>query len=197
MPESSESMLRETFLMAASPTDQLEQAVREHSRALYAIAYSVLRNHHDAEEAVQESFVRFWRHRRRWMLVRNRRAWLARTAWRVSIDAVRSRRADKNSPVPLSEAAGAISKLRAAGIPADEIAAREEMNVLLDRLIESLPEALRHPLRLSLTDELSARQVAAVMGIPEGSVRHRLWEARQILKEKLSVLLEGNHERSE
>ena len=195
MPETSEGVLSETFPIAATSTDELEGAVREHSRFVYAIAYSVLRNHHDAEDATQETFLRFWRHRKRWTLIRNRRAWLARTGWRVALDARRARHAKDGSSVSLSESAEAVSRLRAAGLPADEIAAREEMSVLLDRLIESLPEDLRHPLALSLAEELSSPEISAILGIPEGSVRQRLWQARQILKEKLSVLLEGKHGR--
>lgn len=187
--------MSETFPMAASSTDQLEQAVGEHSRVLYAIAYSVLRNHHDAEDATQETFIRFWRHRKRWVLIRDRQAWLARTAWRVALDSLRARRAQGDSPISLSESVEVISRLRAAGIPADEIAVRGEMTALLDRLIDSLPKDLRHTLRLSLAEDLSSREVSAVLGIPEGSVRQRLWQARQILKEKLSALLEGKHGR--
>jgi RNA polymerase sigma-70 factor, ECF subfamily len=195
MPESSEGVLSETFPITAASTDEMESAVRQHSRFVYAIAYSVLRNHHDAEDAAQETFVRFWRHRRRWRLIRNRRAWLARTAWRVALDARKKRHAQDDSSVSLSESVEAISQLRAAGMPADEIAARGEMTALLDRLIDSLPEDLRNPLALSLAEELSAGEIAAIVGIPEGTVRQRLWQARQILKEKLSVLLEGKHGR--
>jgi len=69
------------------------------------------------------------------------------------------------------------------------------MTALLDRLIDSLPEELRNPLALSLVEELTSPEIAAILGIPEGSVRQRMWQARQILKEKLSVLLEGKHGR--
>jgi RNA polymerase sigma-70 factor (ECF subfamily) len=48
---------------------------------------------------------------------------------------------------------------------------------------------------LSMTDELSSPEIAEVLGIPEGSVRTRLSRARQILKEKLSVSLEGRYGR--
>jgi len=195
MPESSEGVLSETFPITAASTDEMESVVRQHSRFVYAIAYSVLRNHHDAEDAAQETFVRFWRHRRRWRLIRNRRAWLARTAWRVALDARKKRHAQDDSSVSLSESVEAISQLRAAGMPADEIAARGEMTALLDRLIDSLPEELRNPLALSLVEELTSPEIAAILGIPEGSVRQRMWQARQILKEKLSVLLEGKHGR--
>jgi RNA polymerase sigma-70 factor, ECF subfamily len=194
MPESSEGVLSETFPITAASTDEMESAVRQHSRFVYAVAYSVLRNHHDAEDAAQETFVRFWRHRRRWRLIRNRRAWLARTAWRVALDA-RKKGARHDASISLSESAEVISQFRAAGMPADEIAARGEMTALLDRLIESLPEVLRHPMTLSLAEELSSAEIAAIMGIPEGTVRQRLWQARQILKEKLSVLIEGKHGR--
>ncbi len=80
-------------------------------------------------------------------------------------------------------------------MPADEIAARGETMALLDRLIESLPEELRHPMTLSLAEELTSPEIATILGIREGSVRQRLWQARQILKEKLSVLIEGKHGR--
>ncbi len=194
MPESSEGVLSDIFPIAAASTNEMETAVRQHSRFVYAIAYSVLRNHHDAEDAAQETFVRFWRHRRRWRLIRNPRAWLARMAWRVALDA-RKKCAQHDAAISLSESAQVIAQLRAAGTPADEIAARGEMAALLDRLIESLPEELRHPLALSLAEELSSAEIAAILGIPEGTVRQRLWQALQILKEKLSVLIEGKHGR--
>ena len=194
MPESSEGVLSETFPITATSTDEMETAVRQHSRFVYAIAYSVLRNHHDAEDAAQETFVRFWRHRRRWRLIRDPRAWLARTAWRVALD-TRKKGARHDSSISLSESAEVILQLRAAGKPVDEIAARGEMTALLDRLIESLPEELRNPLTLSLAEELSSPEIAAILGLPEGTVRQRMWQARQILKDKLSVLLEGQHGR--
>jgi RNA polymerase sigma-70 factor (ECF subfamily) len=147
-----------------------------------------LRNHHDAEDAAQETFVRLLRYGKQKPVesVRDLRAWLARVVWRVALD--RRRRA---SEVSLDEAAEAVSGLRAAGAGADEIAANEQMKLLLARLIDGLPRDLRDTLRLSLSEELSSPEMAAVLGIPDGSVRERLWRARQMLREKLSALLEG------
>ena len=45
--------------------DQLDLAVREHARLVYRVAYSVLRNHHDAEDATQETFMRVLRYAER------------------------------------------------------------------------------------------------------------------------------------
>ena len=170
----------------------VEGAVREHARLVYRIAYSVLRNHHDAEDATQETFVRLLRHhrQRRPVEVRDLRGWLARTTWRLAID--RKRRPQALS---IEDAAKAVRELRASGIGVDEVAAREQMMTLLDRLIEALPRDLRETLALSVADELSSPEIAEVLGIPEGSVRTRLARARQILREKLSAVLEGKHGR--
>ena len=166
----------------------VEEAVREHSRAVYRIAFSVLRNHHDAEDASQETFVRLLRYGKQTPLasVRDLRAWLARVVWRLALD---RRRAVPE--VSLDEATEAVSGLRAAGAGADEIAASEQMKLLLARLIEGLPRDLRDTLTLSLSEELSSPDIAAVLRIPEGSVRERLWRARRMLRERLSALVEG------
>ncbi len=168
----------------------VEVAVREHSRAVYRIAFSILRNHHDAEDAAQETFVRLLRYgkRNRLASIRDLRAWLARVVWRVALDRQRG-----VSEVSLEEATAMVSVLRAAGVGADEIAANEQMKLLLAQLIERLPRDLRDTLTLSLSEELSSPEMAAVLGIPEGSVRERLWRARRMLREKLSAVLEGKH----
>ena len=66
--------------------DTLEAAVREHARLVYRIAYSVLRNHHDAEDTTQETFVRVLQYRRKLEGVQDPKTWLARIAWRVAIE---------------------------------------------------------------------------------------------------------------
>jgi len=172
----------------------VEEAVREHSRAVYRIAFSVLRNHHDAEDATQETFVRLLRHGRQNQLasLRHLRPWLARVVWRVALD--RRRTLPEVSLDDVAEAVSAVSGLRANVAGADEIAASEQMKLLLGRLIEGLPRHLRDALNLSLTGELSSPEIAAVLGIPEGSVRERLWRARRMLKEKLLAVAGGRTE---
>jgi len=182
--------LSEPFPVAGAAADEFEAVVRDHSRLVYRIAYSVLRNHHDAEDATQETFMRCLRWWKRLDPVRNRRAWLARTAWRVALD-----RRPRFQQVSLDDAATTIESLHATGAGADEIAANQQMEALVERLIAALPRELREPLALSTVDELTSPEIAAVLGIPEGSVRTRLMRARQVLKEKLSAVLEGKHGR--
>jgi RNA polymerase sigma-70 factor, ECF subfamily len=182
-----QAILSEAPPIADTVDAAVEEAVREHSRTVYRIAFSVLRNQHDAEDATQETFVRLLRHGKQQRLasVRHLRAWLARVVWRVALD-----RRKAVPEVSLHEAAEAVSSLRANGAGADEIAASEQMKLLLGRLIEGLPRPLRDTLNLSLSEELSSPEIAAVLGIPEGSVRERLWRARRMLKEKLLAVQE-------
>ena len=190
MIDAGQVILSESVSTTDTTGDELEATVREQARLVYKIAYSVLRNHHDAEDVAQETFLRFLRQRKRWAEIRDRRAWLAAVAWRVALDRKRM-----PAEVALEEAAEVVSKLRADGAPVDEIAASRQMMSLLERLVSSLPRDLRAALILSATEELTSAEISQVLGIPEGSVRTRLLRAREILREKLAALLEHKHAR--
>jgi RNA polymerase sigma-70 factor, ECF subfamily len=165
--------------------DEFELAVGEHGKMVYRIAYSVLRNHHDAEDAAQETFLKFLRSRRPWAEIRDPRAWLAKAAWRVATGRVKGR-----AEIGLTEAASAVRDLRAQGADVAEIASVAQMKALLARLIATLPRGLRDVVTLSTVEELSSREIAAALGIPEGSVRTRQLRARELLREKLRTVLE-------
>jgi RNA polymerase sigma-70 factor (ECF subfamily) len=190
MLDAGQVILSESVSTTEAGRDELEATVREQARLVYKVAYSVLRNHHDAEDVAQETFLRFLRQRKRWAEIRDRRAWLATVAWRVALDRKRM-----PAEVTLEDAAEFVSKLRADGAPVDEIAASREMMSLLERLVGSLPRDLREVLILSTTEELTSAEISQVLGIPEGSVRTRLLRGREILREKLAALLEPKHAR--
>lgn len=166
--------------------DVLEAAVREHTRLVYRVAYSVLRNHHDAEDATQETFVKVLKYRRKLSGVKDQRTWLARIAWRVAID-----RKKKSPDLPLDgmDQTVLVSSLTIA----DESVLTSEMSALLERLIAGLPSQLQHALRLSTVEEMSNANIAEILDTSEASIRSRLFRARQLLKEKLSLVLGKNH----
>jgi len=183
-------ILSQALLSADAKDREFEGAVREHARHVYHVALAVLRNHHDAEDAVQETFLRFLRQQGSWAGIRNPRAWLARTAWRVALDRRRHAVA-----VSLEEAADVVATLRATGASAEEIATHSQLLALVERLISSLPKDLRDPLTLSTVEELTSEEISEVLGIPEGSVRERVSRARTMLGEKLAGLMEKNRGR--
>lgn len=167
---------------------RIEEAVRLHSRLVFRIAHSVLRNRGDAEDATQEVFVRVLRFREKVPAVRDMKTWLARIAWRVALD-LRPRLV----PVPLDDPdETAARSLPSAGANAEEIAVGAGMRRLLDRLVAELPRDLREVLRLSTAGELDSREVGEILGIPDGTVRTRLLRARRQLKDELTRELRGD-----
>jgi RNA polymerase sigma-70 factor (ECF subfamily) len=185
-------MVLKSVAMEASPT--VEMLVADHSRMVFRIAYSILRNHHDAEDAAQECFLRVWKQKDRLSEVSNTKTWLARIAWTTALDKRRtSRKMVSLSVVSLSdEQSGAEleQSIPDLAVAADQQLASAQMQQMLERLIAGLPEDLRNTLELSTIQELNSAEIAEVMKIPEGSVRTRLFRARKQLKEKLAVLLE-------
>ena len=167
--------------------DALEAAVREHARLVYRICYSVLRNHHDAEDATQETFLRVLRYRRELEGIREQRAWLARVAWRTAIE-----RRPKANEVALDDVHDA-HQIRSSDMSADQALLGTETSQLMQSLIAALPERLRDPLTLSTLEEMTPASIAEVLGLNEAAVRSRLFRARQILREKLVALKEGKH----
>jgi RNA polymerase sigma-70 factor (ECF subfamily) len=175
--------------MAWSKEDALETAVREHARLVYRVAYSVLRNHHDAEDATQETFMRVIRYRRKLEGVRDPKTWLARIAWRVAVQRGRRR---QESSLDEESIAAAVLQMRSQLASAEDFTLGEEMSGLLESLIAALPENLRDALRLSTIEELGPSEIAEVLEVSESSVRSRLFRARQTLKDKLAAL-DGKH----
>jgi RNA polymerase sigma-70 factor (ECF subfamily) len=67
---------------------------------------------------------------------------------------------------------------------------------LAESMVATLPVELRDVLTLSTLKELNSREIAEILGIPEGTVRTRLQRARQQLKDKLTELLKGGRDES-
>ncbi len=178
-----EAILGGATTLAQSQDELIEELVRQHSRLVYRIAYAVLRSHHDAEDATQETFLRVLRYSSKLASVDDHRTWLARIAWRVAVDRSKQRGrkrevALENPEKPLEEAASSES-------PADQAMHGVQIGAMLQRLILALPEKLREPLVLSTIEEMSPKEVAGILRINEAAVRSRVFRARQILKEKL------------
>ena len=163
--------------------DLLENLVRQHSRLVYRIAYAVLRSHHDAEDATQETFVRVLRYSQKLARVENHKTWLARIAWRVAVD--RNRQQGRKREIPLDDPEKPLPEVASSDARADDALHGAHVSDVLERMIAALPEKLRQPLILSTIEEMRPREVAATLGINEAAVRSRIFRARQILRERL------------
>lgn len=162
----------------------VEALVREYSRLVYRIAYSVLRRHQDAEDATQETFMRVLRYSSKLSEVEDPKTWLARIAWRVAVD--RGKQRGRRHEVALEDPEKPLAEVAADDDSADETVHGTQIGIVLEKLIAALPSKLRGPLILSTVDEMSPAEVAATLGVNEAAVRSRVFRARQILKEKLA-----------
>jgi len=167
----------------------LEMLVRQHSRLVYRIAYSVLRRHHDAEDATQETFLRVLRYSSKLSTVEDPKLWLARIAWRVAVD--RGRQRGRRHEIAMDAPEERAAEVASPDLSADRGIEGTQAGAALEKLIAALPEKLRQPLILSAIEEMSPAVVAATLGISEAAVRSRVFRARQILREKLTQAVRG------
>jgi RNA polymerase sigma-70 factor (ECF subfamily) len=174
-------------LQARAEEDALAALVTEFASTLYRVAFSVLRNSADAEDAVQEAFLRVLRHRETLAEVRDRRVWLIRIVWNIVLD--RKRRA-KTRP-ETDDVAELARVLPSNGLSAEQLASAAQHHAHVLACVERLPAKEREVLLLSAFEELSSVEIATVLGITESSVRSRLFRARNLMAGLL------NHARSQ
>ncbi len=153
--------------------------VEEYSATLYRVAYSVTRNVAEAEDAVQETFLRVLRHREKLGQIRDHRVWLVRIVWNVVLD--KKRRA-KTRP-ETDDISDHTRSLSASGLAADQSAISSQQYRRILALIDRLPRKERDAILLSAVEELSTAQAAEVLGTTESSVRSRIFRARRALAE--------------
>lgn len=169
--------------------------VRRQARLVFRVAYAVLLNSCDAEDAVQETFLKLYRNGG-WRHANNEQAFLARAAWRVAVDA--RRRSASQSVLPASQLTPYPASPPDVDPPSlqpgpEAVLLAADRHAVIHAAIGSLPEDLRVPLVLSSFDELNSREIGGILGIPEGTVRTRLQRARQMLRRKLAGLEEVHY----
>jgi RNA polymerase sigma-70 factor (ECF subfamily) len=152
--------------------------VRDYSGLLYRVALSVLRNPAEAEDVVQDAFLRILQRRHSLAAVIDIRPWLVRIAWNLALDRVRRAR-----PSQLDDlfAAGLVS----ADLPADQALAEAGQIKQVLGAMERLPKKERQALLLSAMDELSTAEIGDILGRSESSVRSLLFRARAHLRQRL------------
>jgi len=180
--------VRSSHTLATDADAEFSALVERQSRFAFRVAYAVLLNSSDAEDAVQETFLKLYRNRG-WKQAKNERAYLARVVWRIALDLKRH----------LSRlSSGSSDSIQVETYPTGWPNPEEELessnkHADVHALIDSLSEDFRVPLVLSTFDELNSREIGEILGIPEGTVRTRLQRARELLRQKLISLRETRY----
>jgi RNA polymerase sigma-70 factor (ECF subfamily) len=154
---------------------EFEARLIESSTLAFRVAFSVLRQREDAEDVAQEAFAKAYRSFRQLRDRERFRAWLVRMTWRMALDRQRANRRRGAREVVSEPPDAALTAAAAfAGRAAD-----------LWTAIDGLPEKLRVVIVLASIEGHDVREVAGLLGIPGGTVKSRLFLARQRLKEAL------------
>jgi RNA polymerase sigma-70 factor, ECF subfamily len=156
---------------------EFETRLVESSTLAFRVAYSVLRQREDAEDVAQEAFAKAYRS---FQQLRDRdrfRAWLVRMTWRLALDKQRANRR-RSARETLVEADRPPTTT-------ESLVSRERAKQLW-HAIDELPEKLRLVIVLAGIEGHDIREVAALLAVPDGTVKSRLFLARKQLKERLS-----------
>jgi len=152
-------------------------------RLAYRVALGVLRNGADAEDVAQDAMLRAFRNFHRLRDRERFRGWIARTAWRLALDRIRA--GGRREKRELAAAASAPES------NVETVVASREFERHVAAAMDALPEKLRQVMVLAAIEGYDTREVAALLEIPEGTVRSRMFLARKQLAESLRWLVKN------
>lgn len=156
----------------------LAALVETYAGLLFRVSHSVLRSRAEAEDVVQDVFVRVLERRNKLSEIREMRVWLVRIAWNLALDRRRKIRPEQFD-------VGFAESLVGSHFPADEALDEAQRMAAVLRELERLPKAERHALLLAAVEELGTAEMAEVLGRSESAVRALLFRARTRLRESL------------
>ena len=171
-------------LALAGDTSAFDDLVLRHQGAVYRLALVALRNHHEAEEVTQDAFVRAWTGLRGFRGDASFKTWLLTIAWRRATTRRRVTFGWWNRTTAIDAEPRALS-LADPGHRPDELILTQEARELVAVAIRALSPKLRDALLLVNTGDCGYGEIAAVLGIPEGTLKWRVSEARRKVKAHL------------
>src|SRR5687768_17420139 len=162
---------------------QFEAEALVHLDALYSFALKLARSRDDAEDLVSDTLLRAFERWEQYRLGTNIRAWLFTILYHVFVS--RKRRIDAREVQPSDESEGwsafeAVGEVDPEGRFYDSFLDDE-----ITRAIDALPDEYRSAVVLSDVHELRYAEIAQILGVPEGTVKSRLFRGRRILQKKL------------
>ncbi|MBI4802412.1 MAG: RNA polymerase sigma factor [Elusimicrobia bacterium] len=161
-----------------------EELLENYKNQIYSFIRRLIENPQDAEDQTQETFIKAFRRLDSYDPAYPFITWLFRIAHNASVDFLRAKRPqtvsidDEDAPLELEDKGDCV-----------ETAVSVKMETeRAERLLASLPPLYREILLLKYHEELTGREMAEVLGIPEGTVKIRLFRARALMREKFNAM---------
>ena len=167
-----------------------EVLMRRHNRALFRTARAILRDDAEAEDALQEAYLQAYHTIGSFRGQARLSTWLARVVANEALMRLR-KQARRSAIIPLQPgvAVDEVHPIAEGGMEKgpESSARRAEMRKLLEERIDALPDAYRAVFMLRAVEEYSVEETAAILQIPEATVRSRFFRARGLLREGLAA----------
>ena len=168
-----------------SPADEgrrraLVEALEANERRLHALAFSILGDHHAAEDAVQETSLRALRALDGFRADASMATWLRRILSNACFDEIRRRRL-RPMAVDMTDGASDVGPVVA------DFAEATVAGADLDRALAALPDAQRRALILTDVWGLGYEDAGALLGVPKGTVGSRVYRGRRSIRESLAL----------
>lgn len=166
-----------------------EAIMRRHNQLMFRTARSVVRNDADAEEVVQEAWMRAWRALGGFRAESQLSTWLVRITTNEALGRLRRKSAQV---IPLEAAMTSTDSESRMALTEDaerdpeRSVERLQMRNLIETRIDLLPDAFRTVFVLRAIEELSVEETARALDIPEATVRTRYFRARSLMREGLA-----------
>ncbi len=174
--------------------------VRKYQHKVVKLVLRYVRSPAEAEDVAQEAFIKAYRALPQFRGDSAFYTWLYRIAINTAKNAIASRdrspidyHLDLNDP---EESSGMQNRLRDPDTP-EGLALTEEIRTIVNSAIEALPDELRTAIVLRELEGLSYEEIAAAMECPVGTVRSRIFRAREAIDKRLREVFEGGLGRTE
>jgi len=164
----------------------LEDAFARHGDQLFGLLYYVVGNREDAHDALQETFLKCWRHRHQVPEVENLRAWIFRIALNTGRDTRTTAWRRRRRPIEAAEMQLAANTLERPGSTPEAEAIREEELSLVRRALRDLRVEEQEVFLLRQNGDLTYDQIAVTLSLPVGTVKTRMRLALGKLREALN-----------
>ena len=172
----------------AGDAEAFGELVDRHREAVFRAALAALRDPAEADDAAQDAFLHAYRKLRSFRGESSFRTWMLTIAWRTALRRRRGWRRWMTRLVPDYSPASDVRTPIDTGPSPETAAAQAEMAGHVERLVGHLPSRLRDPLLLLATGDQGYEGMSALLGVPVGTLKWRVAEARRQLREKLSRL---------
>lgn len=163
--------------------------VEKYQGRVYSMLYGMLRNREDARDVAQDAFVKAFHRLDSFRLESSFYTWLYRIAMNLAIDLVRKRKRRPTSSfeeeIATRDADGGMSELHQGAGPRKVLERKRLYKRIMDA-VDSLPDDQKQAILLRELEGLSYKEIADIMGIPEGTVMSRLFYARKKLQKLLA-----------